>query len=277
VKEGRLGFWRESNPHHRVPSAEETMAQFFALNPDKKAAFDARVAEHNASIARKSQAEAAIARTQRAIQSAQADLDAKTAEIQALRKKVLGKKAAQAKADQLEQELPAIRQSIADSQAALAEQKQNLGAIVSYIPVGAIASKVGRKRTILTGILILGTAFGLGSLVTAGTPPIVMSVLFALAGIGWATINVNSYPMVVELARGSDVGRYTGYYYTASMAAQTLTPVLSGVLLDWNMRSLFPYGCVFVLLAFATMLGVRHGDSRPAAAKGLEALDVDGD
>ena len=152
-----------------------------------------------------------------------------------------------------------------------------VAAVIAYVPVGAIASKVGRKRTILTGIVILGAAFGLGSLVTAGTPAIVMSILFALAGIGWATINVNSYPMVVELARGSDVGRYTGYYYTASMAAQTLTPVLSGVLLDWNMRSLFPYGCVFVLLAFATMLGVRHGDSRPTAAKGLEALDVDGD
>lgn len=150
-----------------------------------------------------------------------------------------------------------------------------VAAVIAYIPVGAIASKVGRKRTILAGILILGTAFGLGSLITRESPSVLMSILFAMAGIGWATINVNSYPMVVELARGGDVGKYTGYYYTASMAAQTLTPILSGVLLDWNMRSLFPYGCVFVLLAFATMLGVRHGDSRPTAAKGLEAMDVD--
>ena len=150
-----------------------------------------------------------------------------------------------------------------------------VAAVVAYIPVGAVASRVGRKRTILAGILILGTAFGLGSLIGRESPSALMSVLFAMAGVGWATINVNSYPMVVELARGGDVGKYTGYYYTASMAAQTLTPILSGALLDWNMRSLFPYGCVFVLLAFVTMLGVRHGDSRPTAAKGLEALDVD--
>lgn len=152
-----------------------------------------------------------------------------------------------------------------------------VAAVVAYLPVGMIASKIGRKKTILAGILILGAAFGFGSLVSAESPAFLMSALFALAGVGWATINVNSYPMVVELARGSDVGKYTGYYYTASMAAQTLTPILSGALLDWNMRSLFPYGCVFVLLAFVTMSLVRHGDNKPTPVKGLEALDVEGD
>ncbi len=140
-----------------------------------------------------------------------------------------------------------------------------VAAVIAYVPVGAVASKVGRRKTILAGILILGTAFGLGSLVSPESPKIIMSVLFALAGIGWATINVNSYPMVVELARGGDVGKYTGYYYTASMAAQTITPVVSGALLDWNMHSLFPYGAIFVLLAFGTMFFVRHGDNKPAA------------
>ena len=56
-----------------------------------------------------------------------------------------------------------------------------------------------------------------------------MNILFTLAGVGWATINVNSYPMVVELSRGGDVGKYTGFYYTASMAAQTITPIFSGL------------------------------------------------
>ena len=92
-----------------------------------------------------------------------------------------------------------------------------------------------------------------------------MPVLFALAGIGWATINVNSYPMVVELSRGSNVGKYTGYYYTASMAAQVVTPILSGVFLDINFRTLFPYAAIFVALAFVTMLFVRHGDAKPDA------------
>ena len=73
--------------------------------------------------------------------------------------------------------------------------------------------------------------------------------------------------MVVELSRGGDVGRYTGFYYTASMAAQTVTPYFSGMLMDRiGMTSLFPYATVFVALASVTMLLVRHGDSKPLPA-----------
>ncbi|MGI5936511.1 MAG: MFS transporter [Oscillospiraceae bacterium] len=139
-------------------------------------------------------------------------------------------------------------------------------AILAYIPVGIVASKIGRKKTILGGIIILGCSFFAASFMRAGSSPLVMNILFATAGIGWATINVNSYPMVVELSRGSDVGKYTGFYYTASMAAQTVTPILSGVFLDIKMTTLFPYGSVFVLLAFVTMLFVKHGDNRPTKA-----------
>lgn len=150
-------------------------------------------------------------------------------------------------------------------------------AIVSYIPIGIVSSKIGRKKTILAGIIFLATAFFVASFMRAGSSPIVMNILFALAGIGWATISVNSYPMVVELATGTNVGRYTGFYYTASMAAQTLTPVLSGILMDkLSLTTLFPYATVFVALAFLTMLFVRHGDSKPAPKKELlEQLDVD--
>ncbi len=141
-------------------------------------------------------------------------------------------------------------------------------AILSYLPVGMIASKIGRKKTILAGIIILGTAFLCSSFIRAGSSVIIMDILFAMAGIGWATINVNSYPMVVELSQGSEVGKYTGFYYTASMAAQTLTPFISGLFMDKvSMTTLFPYGCVFVLLAFVTMLFVKHGDNRPTPAK----------
>ena len=136
-------------------------------------------------------------------------------------------------------------------------------AIIAYVPVGAVASKIGRKKTILGGIVILGTAFLLGSFMRAGSSPIVMNLLFAMAGIGWATINVNSYPMVVELSQGGNVGKFTGFYYTASMAAQTLTPIISGVIMDkFGMTTLFPYGCIFVFLAFITMLLVKHGDNK---------------
>ncbi|MBE6598159.1 MAG: SLC45 family MFS transporter [Ruminococcaceae bacterium] len=150
-------------------------------------------------------------------------------------------------------------------------------AIVSYIPVGIVSSKIGRKKTILAGVILLGLSFGAAAFMKAGSNIWVMNTLFALAGIGWATINVNSYPMVVELAKAGNVGKFTGYYYTASMSAQIITPVLSGACLTWvGMRTLFPYAAGFVALAFATMLFVRHGDALPMKKKDLlENLDVD--
>ena len=151
-------------------------------------------------------------------------------------------------------------------------------AIVSYIPVGMIASKIGRKKTILAGIIILASAFFIGNFITPNTPEIIMYPVFILAGIGWATINVNSFPMVVELARGGDVGKYTGYYYTASMAAQIVAPILSGFLYDLiGMRYVFfAFGTIFVLFSFATMFFVKHGDSKVIEKKDLlEQLDVD--
>ncbi len=151
-------------------------------------------------------------------------------------------------------------------------------AIVSYIPVGIIASKIGRKKTILAGVIILSTAFFLGNFVTARTPEFIMFPIFILAGIGWATINVNSFPMVVELAKSGNVGKYTGYYYTASMSAQIVAPILSGFIYDaFGMRyTFFAFGTVFVALAFITMFFVRHGDSKIETQKSaLELLDVD--
>lgn len=145
-------------------------------------------------------------------------------------------------------------------------------AIVAYIPVGIVASKFGRKKTILTGITMLATAFAIGAFIGKGVNPIVMYPVFMLAGIGWATINVNSFPMVVELAKGGEVGKYTGYYYTASMAAQIVAPVLSGFLYDiFGMRYVFfPFGTIFVIGSFITMFFVKHGDSRPDAKSVVE-------
>jgi len=95
-------------------------------------------------------------------------------------------------------------------------------------------------------------------------------------GVGWASINVNSFPMVVEMASGADTGKYTGYYYTFSMSAQVLTPILSGALLEHvGYHTLFPYAMVMLLGAFVTFFFVKHGDSKPQAKSGLEALDVE--
>lgn len=149
-------------------------------------------------------------------------------------------------------------------------------AIVAYLPAGMVASKIGRKKTILAGVVMLATAFAVASFMSSGSSVLVMNVLFALAGIGWATINVNSFPMAVELSSGADVGKYTGYYYTASMAAQTLTPMFSGWLMD-NVADtvLFPYAAIFVALAIVTMLFVTHGDNKVESKKGLEAFDIE--
>lgn len=149
----------------------------------------------------------------------------------------------------------------------------NVAALIAFIPVGIISSKIGRKKAILIGVTILTTAFFIASFLKNGTPLIVMTIIFVMAGIGWATINVNSFPMVVELAKGGDVGKYTGFYYTASMAAQTLTPMISGFVMDKiAMRMLFPYATVFAGCAFITMLFVKHGDAKPEAQGVLESL-----
>lgn len=157
---------------------------------------------------------------------------------------------------------------------ALALMIANVAAIISFYPVGIISTKLGRRKTILGGIVILLVAFILGYFVTKETN-FLMFVTMALAGIGWATINVNSYPMVVEMSHGSNIGVYTGYYYTASMAAQIATPIFSGILMDLiDRRVLFIYCAVFAALAFVTMLFVRHGDSKQIDDEVVE-IDLD--
>ncbi len=149
-------------------------------------------------------------------------------------------------------------------------------AIVSYIPVGMIASRIGRKKTILAGIIMLASAFLIGNFIEPTTPELIMYPVFMLAGVGWATINVNSFPMVVELAKSGDVGKYTGYYYTASMAAQIVAPILSGFLYEISMRLFFfSFGTLFVALSFVTMLFVKHGDAKPQSKSAMEHLGAD--
>ena len=149
-------------------------------------------------------------------------------------------------------------------------------ATLSYWPVGIISSRLGRKKVILAGAALLSVCFFLaGTIQSIGA---VMFVLFGLVGIAWASINVNSFPMVVELASGADTGKYTGYYYTFSMAAQVLTPILSGWLLQHvGYHTLFPYAAIMVAVSVVTMSLVKHGDSRPDAKRGLEAFDAGDD
>ena len=150
------------------------------------------------------------------------------------------------------------------------------GAVISYIPIGVLASKFGRKRTIMAGIILLAFCFGLGYFLTTtySSINVIMFIVFALVGLAWAAINVNSLPMVVEMCKGSDIGKFTGYYYTFSMAAQVVTPVVAGYLMrNVSYTVLFPYAAAFVALSFVTMIFVKHGDNKPEAKKGLDAFE----
>ena len=148
-------------------------------------------------------------------------------------------------------------------------------AIISYIPIGNISSKAGRKKTIMGGVVLMGLCYF--AAIFAGTYHPVINIAFALIGIAWAAINVNSYPMIVEMSKGCDIGKFTGTYYTFSMTAQIFTPVLSGFLLEnISYRTLFPYALIFSVLAFLTMTQVHHGDTRPDKKKSmLENFAVD--
>lgn len=167
-------------------------------------------------------------------------------------------------------------QNVLDKDATTTLLLANVAAIIAYLPVGLVASRIGRKKTILVGVAMLFTAFLVGGFLTASSPNWLMTAMFILAGVAWATINVNSFPMVVEMCSGADVGKYTGFYYTASMAAQSLTPTVSGIFMDKiAMTTLFPYATIFVGLAFFTMLMVKHGDNKVQSKKGLDAFDVE--
>ena len=152
-----------------------------------------------------------------------------------------------------------------------------VGAVLSYLPVGILSSKFGRKKLIRAGVILLAVCFATAGLFTAFHPAVY--VVFALVGVAWAMINVNSYPMVVEISKSGDVGKYTGYYYTFSMAAQIITPILSGLLLEHvGYQTLMPYATVMVAISFVTISLARHGDNKPEPPKSkLEAFDVGDD
>ncbi len=150
-----------------------------------------------------------------------------------------------------------------------------VAAIISYIPIGHISGKIGRKKTILMGIILMSISYAAAGFMNEYHG--ILAIFFGIIGFGWAAINVNSLPMVVEMSSAADVGKYTGLYYTFSMSAQVITPILSGFLLEnVSYRTLFPYAVVFSMLSFLTMQFVKHGDTKPLAKKSvLENFDID--
>ncbi|MDR3216489.1 MAG: MFS transporter [Clostridiaceae bacterium] len=148
---------------------------------------------------------------------------------------------------------------------------------LAFIPVGILAVKIGRKKSVMIGFALAILSFVLlyVPIVRANDKAIIPSVLFSVfylfAGFGLIIANVNTLPMVVELAPAEDVGKYTGYYYTATMSAQAITPFIAGLIMDYiNMYTLFLYSAVCIAIAIALMFFVRHGDSKQLATLSKE-------
>lgn len=168
--------------------------------------------------------------------------------------------------------------SMTDGGASLCLTIATAGAIVSYIPAGVVAGKIGRARTIKFGALLLAAAFAVAFVYTLFATQFhwALYIVFIAVGIAWAFINVNSLPMVVEMCAGADIGKFTGYYYAFSMSAQVITPIIAGTLYGINPKTLFIYAAVAVFISFVTMLFVKHGDIKPIGKKSLlESFDVE--
>ena len=142
--------------------------------------------------------------------------------------------------------------------------------VIFSIPSGLIASRIGRKKTILIGITILFLVFVTMNF-TMGMNTYIIYVLLAVGGISWALININSYPMVVEMTTSKGIGKYTGYYYFFSMTAAILSPVLFGFIKDMLGDSfLFIYSSIAMVLAFFFMMLVKHGEPEGKQKESLQ-------
>jgi maltose/moltooligosaccharide transporter len=147
--------------------------------------------------------------------------------------------------------------------------------IAAILPIGLLSMWLGRKKTVLLGMAIMIFALGNVYFLRENQPWITAGII-ASAGIGWTMIGINTYVMVVELSKGYDVGRYTGYYYAASMTAQIITPIFSGILMDQYGRSiLFPYATFFSIIALVVMIFVKQSEPKKISQSVLDTLEME--
>lgn len=163
-----------------------------------------------------------------------------------------------------------------------------IASLITFVPASIVSDKIGRKWTVAIGLALVTLALTLLIFVgptnqlvdgeTTYTASPLLYVYFAIAGIGWAFVNCCSYPMVVELADKKNVGKYTGIYYAASMAAQTITPILAGLFMyfshGWNV--LFIYSAIVMFISLVVFLFVNNVKTKKVQSKkGIEAFDQD--
>ncbi len=134
--------------------------------------------------------------------------------------------------------------------------------ILFAIPAGFIGEKYGRRRTIIAGILLFGIVMLLGFFATNSTQ---IGIILAVSGIGWALINVNTLPMVIDTTDdGRLLGTYTGLYYLASQVGAAFAPLMMGAVIDIfgsNFRTIFLTGPAFFVLGLIAMTWVTRGEA----------------
>lgn len=147
--------------------------------------------------------------------------------------------------------------------------------IVTFIFLSSISNKIGRKATVAAGIILIAIALisiavisllpNINFLNAQGNVSIGWKIFYigmsVLIGIGWALININSFPMVVEYSNTKNLGKFTSYYYMASMLAQSITPIAVGLIMDFNslgQKLLFVYASSMMILAFIVFLFIKE-------------------
>ncbi|MBR5093588.1 MAG: MFS transporter, partial [Oscillospiraceae bacterium] len=166
-----------------------------------------------------------------------------------------------------------------------------VASVIGFDIAGGIAEKIGRKWTIATGLMITFVGLVVMCFVrptdvvaenaTHGefSFPVLLYAVWVLKGFGMALVHNCSFPMVVELCSAKKIGKFTGYYYAASMSAQTVTPILLGLVLRaanaW--RALPVYACILTLLSCTVFTGLVKNikSGKVANVTGLEALGAD--
>ncbi len=152
---------------------------------------------------------------------------------------------------------------IKENQASLLSSISYVTFILFSVPSGYLAARIGRRKTITTGLLVFAGLLLVGYLIPN---IIVIGAALALGGCAWALVNINSLPMVVDTARSdASIGTFTGFYYLASQLAAIAGPVLNGVVIEqsgnYGLVLLMPV--IFFILAAATMQRVTRGEARP--------------
>lgn len=159
--------------------------------------------------------------------------------------------------------------------------------ILTFLLGSSLSLKIGRKWTVIVGLVCLVLGFSLFGIYTYTIAPnniILVYILTVFVGVGWALVNINSYPMVVEMATSNNVGRYTGYYYAGSMLAQTVTPILIGLIMSFNnsgLKALYIYSSICMFIALVVFYFIKENKAmkeklkRSVNKKGIELLDID--